>query len=77
MKIRSGLHTGEIEKRGQDIGGISVHIASRIETMADPGEILVSRTVKDLVAGSGIEFKEKGIYELKGIPDSWRLFSVG
>jgi pimeloyl-ACP methyl ester carboxylesterase len=76
IEIRSGLHTGEIENRDQDIGGISVHIASRIESKADPGEILVSRTVKDLVAGSGVEFKQKGIFELKGIPDSWELFSV-
>jgi class 3 adenylate cyclase len=76
VEIRSGIHTGEIENRGQDIGGISVHIASRIESKANPGEILVSRTVKDLVAGSGSEFKEKGIFDLKGIPDSWELFSV-
>lgn len=76
IKIRSGIHTGEIEKRGQDIEGISVHIASRIESKADPEEILVSRTVVDLVAGSGIEFIEKGLYELRGIPNSWRLFTV-
>ena len=76
IEIRSGLHTGEIELRGTDIGGISVHITSRIESKAEPGQILVSRTVTELVAGSGFDFIEVGVHELKGIPGSWRLFSV-
>lgn len=74
--IRSGLHTGEIEIRGQDIGGISVHIASRIESKALAGEILVSRTLTDLVAGSGITFEDRGMHQLKGISGDWRLFKV-
>jgi class 3 adenylate cyclase/pimeloyl-ACP methyl ester carboxylesterase len=76
IKIRSGLHTGEIEMRGKDIGGISVNIAARIESVASSGEILVSRTVTDLVAGSGITFESIGSHELKGIPGSVELFSV-
>jgi class 3 adenylate cyclase len=76
IEIRSGLHTGEIELRGTDIGGISVHITSRIESKAEPGQILVSRTVTELVAGSGFDFIEVGVHELKGIPGSWRLFAV-
>lgn len=76
IEIRSGLHTGEIELRGQDIGGISVHITSRIESTAGPGEIFVSRTVTELVAGSGIKFTEAGVHKLKGIPGSWKLFAV-
>lgn len=76
IKIRSGLHTGEVEMRGKDIGGISVNIASRIESVANSGEILVSRTVTDLVAGSGINFESSGSYELKGIPGTVELFSV-
>jgi len=76
IEIRSGLHTGEIELRDQDIGGISVHIASRIESKAYAGEILVSRTLTDLVAGSGIEFEERGMHQLKGVSGEWRLFRV-
>jgi class 3 adenylate cyclase len=76
IKIRSGLHTGEVEMRGKDIGGISVNIASRIESVANSGDILVSRTVTDLVAGSGINFESSGSYELKGIPGTVELFSV-
>ncbi|HLG00430.1 MAG TPA: adenylate/guanylate cyclase domain-containing protein [Acidimicrobiia bacterium] len=80
IEIRAGLHTGEIELRGpsgeQDIGGIAVHIASRIQGLAGPGEILVSRTVKDLVAGSGIEFDDRGDHELKGVPDRWQVLAV-
>jgi class 3 adenylate cyclase len=73
LDIRVGLHTGEIELRGDDIGGIAVHIAQRIEATARPGEILVSRTVVDLVAGSGLEFTDRGTHTLKGIPGEWDL----
>jgi class 3 adenylate cyclase len=76
LEIRAGLHTGECELRGQDIGGIAVHIASRIADMAAGGEILTSRTVKDLVVGSGIEFGDRGTHALKGVPDAWHLFAV-
>ena len=76
LDVRMGIHTGEVELRADDLGGISVHIAARIEAMADPGELLVSRTVTDLVAGSGIEFDERGEHELKGIPGTWQLFAV-
>ena len=62
--------------KGEDIGGIAVHIAARVMAMAVPGEVLVSSTVKDLVAGSGIEFRERGVYDLKGVPGAWRLFAV-
>jgi class 3 adenylate cyclase len=76
LDIRAGLHTGEIERRGPDVGGIAVHIGQRVSTLADPGEVLVSSTVKDLVAGSRLEFEDRGEHDLKGVPGSWRLFSV-
>jgi len=68
------LGTGEIERRGDDIGGIAVHIAQRIQGLARPGEALVSSTVKDLVAGSDIKFTDRGTRVLKGVPDQWRVF---
>jgi pimeloyl-ACP methyl ester carboxylesterase len=74
--VRSGLHTGEIEMRGSDVAGIAVHIASRVAALAQPGEILVSRTVVDLTAGSGIDFDSRGDHALKGVPGNWRLFAV-
>lgn len=74
--IRAGLHTGECEVLGDDIGGVAVHIAARVSAMADADEVLVSRTVKDLVAGSGIEFADRGRHELKGIPDEWEILAV-
>lgn len=74
--IRAGLHAGEIEARGEDIAGIAVHIAARVEALAEPGEVLVSRTVVDLVAGSGIECHDRGEHALKGIPGTWRVFAV-
>jgi class 3 adenylate cyclase len=70
------LHSGECEVRGDDLGGLAVHIAARIGALAGPGEILVSRTVKDLVVGSGIDFAERGEHVLKGVPGSWKLFAV-
>jgi class 3 adenylate cyclase len=76
LEIRAGLHTGEIEVRGSDIGGIAVHIAARITALARPGEVVVSRTICDLVAGSGIEFDDRGEHELKGLPGTWRLYTV-
>ena len=76
IEVRAGLHTGECEVRGDDLAGLTVHVAARIEPLAAPGEVLVSTTVKDLVAGSGIEFVDKGDHQLKGIPTTWRLFAV-
>ena len=77
LDVRAGLHTGEVERRGDDVGGIAVHIGARVAGLAEPGEVLVSSTVKDLVVGSGIGFDARGIHTLKGVPDEWRLFAVG
>ena len=74
--IRAGLHTGECEMMGEDIGGIAVHIGARVAAEATASEVLVSSTVKDLVAGSGLEFEDRGSHRLKGVPDEWRLFAV-
>lgn len=76
IDLRAGLHTGEIELTGDDIHGIAVHIAARVLANADPGEILVSSTVKDLVAGSGIQFADRGVRTLKGVPGEWRVFAA-
>jgi class 3 adenylate cyclase len=76
IEIRAGLHTGEIEFLDKGVSGIGVHIASRVLDKASPNEVLVSRTVKDLIAGSGIDLKEKGAYNLKGMPEKWCLFTV-
>jgi class 3 adenylate cyclase len=76
LEIRAGLHTGEIELIGDDIGGIAVNIGQRVSGLANAGEVLVSRTVVDLVARSGLEFEDRGEHELKGVPGSWRLFEV-
>jgi class 3 adenylate cyclase len=76
LEVRSGLHTGEVTKRGADVAGIAVHIGARVSALADPGEVLVTRTVRDLVAGSGISFEERGEYELKGVPDRWALYAA-
>jgi class 3 adenylate cyclase len=76
FNIRAGLHTGEIETRGDDVAGVAVHIAARVSSLADAGEVLVSRTVTDLVVGSGIGFEDRGDRELKGVPGHWRLFAV-
>lgn len=77
LEIRAGVHTGEIERRGDDIAGMGVVIASRVAALAAGGQVLVSQTVKDLVTGSGIELREAGSHELKGVPDTWRLFEAG
>jgi len=74
--LRAGLHTGEIELRGDDVAGMAVHIGARVSALAGAGDVLVSSTVKDLVAGSGIEFDDRGEHELKGVPGLWRLFAV-
>jgi class 3 adenylate cyclase len=74
--VRAGLHAGECELIGDDIGGIAVNIGARVGALAAPEEVLVSSTVKDLVIGSGIEFADRGAHELKGVPGEWRLFSV-
>jgi class 3 adenylate cyclase len=76
VEIRCGVHAGEIELRGDDIAGIAVHIAERVQSFAPAGEVLVSETVPRLVAGSGIEFSDQGEQELKGIPGTWRLYSA-
>jgi class 3 adenylate cyclase len=76
LSIRAGLHSGEIELMGEDIGGIAVHIAHRISSVAQPGAVLVSSTVKDLVDGSGIEFDDLGTHQLKGVPGSRQLFTA-
>jgi class 3 adenylate cyclase/pimeloyl-ACP methyl ester carboxylesterase len=76
LEVRSGLHTGEIEQRGDDISGIGVHIAARVAGLAPPSTVYVSRTVTDLVVGSGIRFDNLGEHELKGVPGTWTLYSV-
>jgi class 3 adenylate cyclase len=76
IQIRTGLHTGEVEQRGEDVGGIAVHIAARVMSEAGPNEVLVSGAVPPLVAGSGIEFDNRGSRELKGVPGEWRLYAV-
>ena len=76
MRIRAGLHTGECELRGPDVGGVAVHIGARVAARAGADEVLVSSTVKDLVFGSGIEFADRGAHELKGVPGEWRLYAV-
>jgi class 3 adenylate cyclase len=76
VDIRAGVHTGEIEVRDGEVGGIAVHIASRVMNAAESGGVMVSRTVKDLVIGSELEFKECGVFDLKGVPDTWNLFEV-
>jgi class 3 adenylate cyclase len=76
IEIRVGLHTGECELIEGEVGGVAVHIGARVAASAHPGEVLVSSTVKDLVAGSGINFADRGLHELKGIPGEWRLYAV-
>jgi class 3 adenylate cyclase len=76
IEIRAGLHTGECDLTGDDVGGIAVHIGARVAASATPGEVLVSSTVKDLVAGSGLRFVDRGAHTLHGVPGEWRLFGV-
>ena len=74
--IRAGVHTGEVERRGERIGGIGVHIAARVMALAQAGEVLASRTVRDLAVGSKLEFEDRGTHTLKGVSDDWQLFAV-
>ncbi|QNI05730.1 adenylate/guanylate cyclase domain-containing protein [Mycobacterium kubicae] len=76
IQVRAGLHTGECELRGPDIGGIGVHIGARVSALAGPNDVLVSSTLRDLVIGSGLKFDDHGTHQLKGVPGEWRLFAV-
>ena len=76
IEIRVGLHTGEVETAGEGLAGIAVHTGARVAAAARPGEVLVSRTVADLVAGSGIPFRDRGTHQLKGVPGHWQLYAV-
>ena len=76
ITIRAGLHTGEVELRGDDIGGLGVHVAARVMEFARAGELVVSGAVPMLIAGSGVEFEDRGDYELKGVRGPWRLYAV-
>lgn len=76
IQVRAGLHTGECEIRGNDIGGIGVHIGARVSALAGTNDVLVSSTLRDLVIGSGLEFEDRGTHTLKGVPGEWRLFAV-
>jgi class 3 adenylate cyclase len=77
MDLRIGVHTGEVERHDDDISGLTVHIGARVAALAGAGDVLVSKTVTDLVVGSGIAFRDRGQHELKGVPGSWQLFAVG
>jgi class 3 adenylate cyclase len=76
IDVRAGVHTGECELMGDNVGGIAVNIGARVMSKAEPGSVFVSGTVKDLVAGSGIEFRDEGIHALKGVPGEWKLFAA-
>ena len=76
IQVRAGLHTGECEVRGDDIGGIAVHIGARVSALAGPNDVLVSSTLRDLVIGSGLEFEDRGAHELKGVPGEWHISAV-
>ena len=76
LEVRSGLHTGELARTSEGVAGIAVHIGARVAALAEPGEVLVTRTVRDLVAGSGISFEDRGEHELKGVPDTWALYAT-
>ena len=76
LELRAGLHAGEVEVRGDDIGGLAVHIAARVMAMAGAGEVLVTGTVRDLVVGSGMVFADRGRHTLKGVPEEWQVLAV-
>jgi len=76
LELRAGIHTGECQRVQDKLAGIALNVGARVSAAAGPGEVLVSGTVKDLVAGSGIEFKDRGFHELKGVPGEWRLYAV-
>ena len=77
VTVRSGVHTGECELAGDKLRGIAVHIAARVMSQAQPGEVLVSSTVRDLVSGSGLSFEDRGAHRMKGVDGEWRLFAAG
>jgi class 3 adenylate cyclase len=77
LELRAGLHTGEVEVVDDDVHGIAVAIAARVASLAAPGEVIVSRTVCDLVAGSGVEFEDRGTHAPKGVADDWQLYALG
>jgi class 3 adenylate cyclase/pimeloyl-ACP methyl ester carboxylesterase len=77
IQVRAGVHTGEVEQRGDDYAGLTVHIGARVSALAAPGQVLVSRTVRDLLAGSNLTFVPHGVHELKGVPDEWTLYALG
>ena len=77
LEVRAGLHTGECEVMGSKLGGIAVHIGARVAALAQGGEVLVSNTVRDLVAGSGLKFDDRGVHTLKGVPGDWHIFAAG
>src|SRR5262249_17376451 len=76
IEVRAGVHTGEIELRGDDVAGVAVHIGARVASLAEAGKVLVTRTVTDLVAGSGIAFADLGERDLKGLPGAWHIYAV-
>lgn len=76
LQVRAGVHTGEVELANDGVRGIAVHVGARVAAQAQPGEVLVSQTVKDLVAGSGLAFDERGVTTLRGVPGEWRLYAV-
>ena len=76
IQVRAGLHTGEVELIGDDVGGIAVHVAARVSALAEGGDVLASRTVHDLAAGSGISFESRGRHALKGVADEWDIYEV-
>jgi class 3 adenylate cyclase len=76
LDVRAGVHIGEVEVRGQDVGGLAVHIGARVAALAEGGEVLVSSTVKDLLAGAPLRFEDRGEHELKGVPGTWRVFAA-
>src|SRR5262249_52810614 len=76
INVRAGVHAGECEVRGEDLGGIAVHIGARVAALASAGQVLTTSTVKDLVAGSSIAFTDHGVHDLKGLPEPWHLYEV-
>ena len=76
LDVRAGVHAGECQVVGDRLAGIAVHVAARVCALADPGEVLASGTVRDLVAGSGIRFEDRGLHELRGVPEAWQLYRV-
>jgi class 3 adenylate cyclase len=76
LEVRTGLHTGEVERAGDDVAGLAIHLAARIMGIAGADEVLVSRTVKDLVIGSELSFEDRGEHELRGVPDRWTVFAA-